>query len=100
MRFLSKNILALSLGIALASMAACSKSPEPMKPPAAAPSAATQATAQAAPAKNASAPAAAGATTPNPDAGKDPVFNMPPKPVLDVSASKAQYDKIYADMMK
>jgi PBP1b-binding outer membrane lipoprotein LpoB len=82
-------------------LAGCSK--EPDSKPAAAP--APNQVKPAAPAVNpgpaVSSPAAgAAAQAGNPDASKDPVFNMPAQPVLDVTASKAAFNKIVSDSLK
>lgn len=87
-------IAALALGAAL--LAGCTKAPDaPPAAPAAtvAPAAQPQAP-SAAPA--ASQPAAAG----NPDAIKDPVFNMPAAPVMDVAKAKGEYEKIVSESLK
>lgn len=86
-------IAVLALGAAF--LAGCTKTPDvPTAAPAAtaAPSAQPQATGASAPASQ----AAAG----NPDAMKDPVFNMPATPVVDVSKSKEELDKIAKDALK
>lgn len=102
---------ALLIVAVAALLAACGKAPEapsnaspvavtPVPAPAGqgAPTAprAAQGPAAAAPAPGAAQPT----TAPNPDALKDPVFNMPPQPVLDVARTKADFEKIVADSLK
>jgi hypothetical protein len=88
----------VALGVAL--LAGCTKTPEPPAASAASPAAAPTAS-QPQPRPNGAAPTASQASTlGNPDAVKDPVFNMPAQPVLDVSKSKDELDKIAKDALK
>ena len=86
---------AISVALAVAALAGCSKEPEAAKP--ATPAATAAATAPAGPASTGAAPAA---PVGNPEAAKDPAFNMPAQPVLDVSKSKEELDKIAKDALK
>jgi hypothetical protein len=98
------NLKTIALGaIVLFAVAGCSKDPAPAVTVAPAPTAVPAGSTTAPPAGTAStsAPAAPGAApTGNPEASKDPVFNMPAQPVLDASKAKAELDKIKADALK
>ena len=86
---------------ALIGLAACGKKqPAPETSAPVAPVAAQAAPAAAAKDASSATQGAAQADPGNPQAAKDPAFNMPAQPVLDVSASKAELDKIQADILK